>query len=297
MRILVTGVEGQLARGLSERASGVEVIRVGRPELDLEVADTIERTVRAIAPDVVVSAAAFTAVDRAEDEPERAMRVNGQAPGVLARAARTAGARIIHVSTDYVYDGTKADPYVETDPVRPCSVYGRTKLEGEERVRAAHPEHVVVRTAWVYSPYGSNFVRTMLQLARTRDHLSVVDDQYGNPTCALDLAEAILAILQRWQSEPNAGLGQTYHCAGAGAATWCGLARHTFEASQRSGGPIAKVAAITTRDWPTRALRPANSRLDCRKLEADFGWRAPDWRVSIDAVVRRVLAEHSELAA
>jgi dTDP-4-dehydrorhamnose reductase len=207
-RLLVTGVQGQLARSIVERAASRDDILVecvGRPELDLEKPETIGSVVRERAPDIVVGAAAYTAVDQAEDEPDIAMGINGEAAGILARATSACGARLIHVSTDYVYDGRKNAPYLETDNVAAQSVYGKSKLEGERRVRAELPEAVILRTSWIYSPFGGNFVKTMLHLARTRDRLSVVDDQHGNPTSALDLADAVLAVAKKWKSRPNAG--------------------------------------------------------------------------------------------
>ena len=292
IRVLVTGREGQLASSLAERAADdadVEIIRVGRPALDLERPETIGRTVREVLPDVVISAAAYTGVDRAEDEPELAMRVNGEAPGILARAARAAGAHLIHISTDYVYDGRKAQPYVESDEVDPHSTYGRSKLEGERRVCAEQPSAVIVRTAWVYSPFGRNFITTMIDLARTRDSVRVVDERQGSPTSALDLADALLAIIHRRRQRPGLGAGECYHCAGTGYASWCDMARHALAASRANNGPFAEVFAISASEWPTKAVRPANSRLDCSKLAHDFAWRAPEWRVSVDAVVRRLV--------
>lgn len=291
LKILVTGRMGQLARSLADRAGGdLELIFVGRPELNLEAPNSIDRVIRWVSPNIVISAAAWTAVDQAEDEPERAFLANAESPGRLALAAKAVGARIIHVSTDYVFDGAKETPYVEADPVNPQSVYGRSKAEGEARVRAEHGDHLILRTAWVYSPFGKNFVQTMLTAAATRDRLAVVDDQRGSPTCALDLADGVLAIVERWRSGGNTGLGETYHCAGSGDTSWCGFARHIFEASRRMGGPFAEVAAISTQEWPTRAVRPMNSRLDCSKLAADFGYLAPDWRPSVEAVVTRLIA-------
>jgi dTDP-4-dehydrorhamnose reductase len=292
VKILVTGRLGQLARSLADRplAGGLELVFVGRPELNLEAPNCIDRVIRWVAPNIVISAAAWTAVDQAEDEPERAFLANAEAPGRLALAAKAVGARIIHVSTDYVFDGAKEAPYVEADPINPQSVYGRTKAEGEARVRAEHDEHLILRTAWVYSPFGKNFVQTMLTAAATRDRLAVVDDQHGSPTSALDLADGILTIVERWRGGGNTGLGETYHCAGAGDTTWCGFARQIFEASRRMGGPFAEVTAISTNEWPTRAVRPMNSRLDCSKFAADFGYQAPDWRQSVETVVARLVA-------
>ena len=292
VRILVTGAEGQLARALGERAaarSDIDLIYARRPAFDLEKIETIEPVIRAARPDVVVAAAAYTAVDLAEDEPGRAMRINGDGAGHLAAAARAASAELIHISTDYVYYGGKPTPYVETDPVAPQNAYGRSKLAGELTVRAAHPDAVIIRTAWVYSPFGRNFVKTMLDLARTRDKLAVVDDQRGNPTSAHDIADAILAMVARWQASPTTAAGELYHCAGTGEATWCDVARHVFAASKARGGPFAEVIPIASDDWPTKAVRPANSRLDCAKLAVDFGWQSPAWQLSVDGVVQRLL--------
>lgn len=296
VKLFVTGSEGQLARALTECAADrddLDLVCAGRPQFDLEQPETIERAVHEISPDVIVSAAAYTTVDQAEDEPQLAMRINGDAAGLVARAARSAGAKLIHVSTDYVYDGTKSAPYEETDPVAPQSVYGMSKLAGEFQVRAEHPEAVLVRTAWVYSPFGRNFVKTMLDVARTRNQLTVVDDQYGSPTSAHDIADAILAMLELWRSQPGKGAGEIYHCAGAGQATWYELARRVFATSKANGGPFAEVAAMSTRDWPTKAVRPRNSRLDCSKIRLDFSWQAPDWRTSVDVVVQKLLMEQA----
>jgi dTDP-4-dehydrorhamnose reductase len=293
VRLLVTGVEGQVARSFVERAAShgdFAISCIGRPELDLSKPETIERAVLSTTPDIVIGAAAYTAVDRAEEEPSVAMCVNGEAAGLLARASRVCGARMIHVSTDYVYDGRKSSPYVEGDPANPQNAYGRSKHEGEERVLAELPEAMIIRTSWVYSPFGRNFVKTMLEFARTRDLLRIVDDQNGNPTSALDLADAILSIVAAWRDKPDAGLSEIYHCAGTGETTWCGFAKYVLEVSRAQGGPFAEVAGIATRDWPTKAVRPANSRLDCHKLARDFSWRAPNWHASADVVVRRLLA-------
>lgn len=288
MRVLVTGAQGQLALSLARRAAtvpGLELRTAGRPELDLERPETIEAAIRAAAPDVVVNAAAYTAVDKAEDEPERAFRINGAAAGEVAAAARRQGARVIQVSTDYVFDGTGEGPYAETAPTRPLGVYGRSKLEGEQRVAEANPDHVVVRTAWVYSPFGHNFVKTMLAAATKRSELNVVADQHGNPTAAADIADGLLALIGRWRERPDLGLGGTYHLAGTGVASWFEFATAIFEEAARLGLPAASVKPIRTSDWPTRAARPANSVLDSGRFAADFGYRAPPWRQSMAAVV------------
>lgn len=292
MRLLISGRNGQLARSLAERAAAdasVDLITLGRAELDLERLETIAPAIRSISPDVVLNAAAYTAVDLAEDEPQRAFRINSEAAGELAAAAREAGAPVIQVSTDYVFDGKAENAYSESAPTNPLGVYGRSKLEGEKRVAAANSDHLIVRAAWVYSPFGRNFVNTMLGLARDRDHLSVVDDQWGNPSSALDLADGLLAILRRWRERPGLGFGHIYHLTGAGSTTWCRFASEIMECSSRLGGPSAEVRPISTADWPTRARRPANSRLDCSKFAGDFGYSAPDWRASTADTVRRLL--------
>jgi dTDP-4-dehydrorhamnose reductase len=239
---------------------------------------------------VVVNAAAYTAVDQAEDDPEAAFRINSAAAGQVAAAARLAGARVIQVSTDYVFDGSAEGAYSETAPTAPLGVYGRSKLEGEKAVAKANPDHLILRTAWVYSPFGRNFVKTMLNAAQTRDSLNVVDDQHGNPTSALDIADGILAIVALWSSGSATGLGGVYHLAGTGSTSWCGLARHVFAQARALGLPAAEVSPIRTEDWPTRAARPRNSRLDCSKLESDFGYRAPAWQESVGDTVRRLAA-------
>jgi dTDP-4-dehydrorhamnose reductase len=296
MRILVTGREGQLARSLAGRASAlphVFVQRVGRPELELERRESIETAIAAAAPDVVVNAAAYTAVDQAEDEPERAFRINAAAAGEVAAAARRAGVPVIQVSTDYVFDGTGNGPYTESAPTRPLGVYGRSKLEGELRVAEANPDHVILRTGWVYGAYGRNFLKTMLGAAAERDSVEVVSDQRGSPTASDDLADGIFAVVAAWRDRPRCGLGGIYHLAGTGEASRFDFAAAIFEEAARNGLPTAAVRPIRTADRPARAPRPANSALDCRRLAADFGYRAPPWRQSTAAVV----AEQARSAA
>jgi dTDP-4-dehydrorhamnose reductase len=296
MRILVTGREGQLARSLAARASAHPQLclqTVGRPELDLELPESIGTAIADAAPDVVVNAAAYTAVDQAEDEPERAFRINGAAAGEVAAAARRAGARIIQVSTDYVFDGAGKGAYTESAPTRSLGVYGRSKLEGELRVAEANPDHVILRTAWVYGPYGRNFVKTMLDAAARRDSVDVVSDQRGSPTASDDLADGIFAMVGAWRDRPPRGLGGTYHLAGTGEASRFDFAAAIFEEAERYGLPTASVRPIRTADRPARADRPANSALDSSLFAADFGYRAPHWRRSMAAVV----AAHARSAA
>ncbi len=284
LSLLVTGGTGQLATALARAAVG-RVTVLGRPAFDFDRPDTLLDALRAADPGVVVNAAAYTAVDRAETEPDAAMRANRDGPALLAAYCAEAGIPLVHVSTDYVFDGDKGAPYVETDPTNPTGVYGATKLAGEQAVLAACPRAIVLRTSWVYAPYGKNFVLTMLNAAKKTDQLRVVADQRGCPTSAEDLAAAILAIVARldagWQDR-YAGI---HHAAGSGETTWHGLAEAVFARAARRGLKVASVAPIATADWPTAARRPADSRLDCRKLEATFGVRLPDWR---DAVARTV---------
>ncbi|RAZ92894.1 dTDP-4-dehydrorhamnose reductase [Mesorhizobium hawassense] len=292
MRLAVTGRDGQVAASLVEAARGdVDVVAVGRPALDMTRPDTVFSALQAARPDIVVSAAAYTAVDQAEDERDLAFAVNAVGAGKVAEAAGKLGVPVVHLSTDYVFDGTKASAYVETDGTAPLGVYGASKLAGEEAVAAANPRHLILRTAWVYSPFGKNFVKTMLRVAADRDEISVVADQWGNPTSALDIADAILhaaAVLGRGR---GAAFG-VYHLAGSGETNWSGFARHILETSRTLGGPHARIRDITTADYPTKARRPANSRLSSARFSAAFGWTAPDWRESTAAVVGRIVADH-----
>lgn len=283
MNILVLGRTGQLARALTRRAAqrGLVVTALGRPELDLGNSASLDRAVRKRAPSVIINAAAYTAVDNAEADAERAFAINAVGAEVSAKAAREVGASFIQVSTDYVFSGDKPAPYGEEDPAAPTGVYGASKLAGERAVLAAHPDAVVVRTAWVYDSGGVNFVRTMLRLATTRDEVPVVADQVGCPTYAGDLADVLLAIAQA----PTPGV---YHCAGAGETSWAGFAQAIFEEAGARAGPIAAVKAISTAEYPTRAKRPANSRLDCAKLERVYGVRMRPWREALAACMDEI---------
>lgn len=290
MRIAVTGREGQVVRSLVERARellDVEVVPVGRPVLDLLRLETILPAIRSVGADVVVSAAAYTAVDRAEDEPEMAAAINAVGAGKVAEAAFALGIPVIHLSTDYVFSGDGGRPYAEGDPTGPQNVYGRTKLAGEEAVAAANPRHAILRTAWVYSPFGKNFVKTVLNLAADRETLPVVADQWGNPTSAHDIADAILAVASALTG--NYATVGIYHVAGTGDTTWAGFASHVLDVSRICGGPWAEVREIATADLRTKAKRPANSRLSTLRFYDAFGWRAPDWQLSSRVVVERML--------
>ncbi len=294
MRIAVTGREGQVARALAEAgpARGTTIVLVGRPALDLADPSGVLPALREARPDVVVNAAAYTAVDKAESEPDLAMAVNGRGAGAVAEAAKALGVPVIQISTDYVFDGTADRPYREDDATGPMGVYGASKLAGETAVAAANPRHAILRTAWVYAPFGANFVRTMLRLAGTRDEVGVVADQHGCPTAALDIADAVIDVARRLAAAPDDGsLTGMFHLAGQGEAVWADVAEAVFAASSARGGPQARVRRITTADYPTPARRPANSRLDGAKLTRIYGLTLPAWQDSVTACVHRLLAE------
>lgn len=293
-RMIVTGCEGQVVRSLLERGQGsvFEVVALGRPDLDLFEPERIEAVLRRAHPDVIVSAAAYTAVDRAETDVEAAHVANAVAPGLISTVAASLGVPVVHLSTDYVFDGTKTTSYVETDPVGPASVYGRTKLAGERAVATGTENHVILRTAWVYSPFGRNFLKTMLHLAESRDRIDVVDDQVGNPTSALAIADAILAVASNLFASSAPQLRGLFHMTSEGKATWADFATAIFAASARCGGPSADVGRIPTSAYPTPARRPANSRLDCEKLERVHGIRLGDWKQAVAKMVERLAKDH-----
>jgi dTDP-4-dehydrorhamnose reductase len=244
-----------------------------------------------VSPGIVVNAAAYTAVDAAETDQAAAYRANRDGPAILARLCAEAGIPLIHISTDYVFDGAKPTPYVESDPVAPQGVYGASKLAGEQAVLLSGAQAIILRTAWVYAPTGRNFVRTMLTVGKTRDRLTVVADQIGCPTVAGDLADAILSIITildrtGWRPE----YGGVFHAAGSGETSWHGLAVATFQEAARHGARTPEVAPIATADWPTPAKRPANSRLDCSRLHTVFGIRLPHWRESLTRTIDTIYA-------
>ncbi len=291
-RVVVTGKSGQVVSAMHEALAGsqdFELICLGRPEVDFGDLAGIEEKIEVLKPHFVVNAAAHTAVDKAEDEPDLAMRVNADAAGAVARGAARVKAPIIQISTDYVFDGTKAAPYVEDDAVGPIGAYGRSKLAGERAVADANPDHLILRTSWVYSSFGANFVKTMLRYGAERDVMKVVNDQHGNPTAAHDVAAGILAIITQLRSGNRSSLGEVFHFSGQGDTTWFGFAEEIFAQSGRLGGPEPTVEPIASDAFPTKAKRPANSRLDCTKFQAQFGYRIPDWRVSLDVVLRQLL--------
>lgn len=283
--ILVAGRTGQLARSLVAVASQrkLPLIAAGRPELDLSDVGAIEQTVNAHLPRAIVNAAAYTFVDKAELEPDLAFRINRDGAGHLARVAERLHVPFIHVSTDYVFDGNKPTPYQEDDRPSPLGIYGRSKRDGEIAVIGSNLAAIILRTSWVYSPYGQNFVKTMLRLAETRDHIRVVDDQYGAPTSAGNLAQAIIEIVEQVEGRPAEELGGIYHLTGAGKTTWYGFAAAIFSGWASRGRRIPTIEAITTADYPTPARRPANSQLDCSKAARVFGIRLPHWQQALES--------------
>jgi len=291
MKVLVTGWEGQLARCLRDRSGpGLDIVALGRPELDITQADSVSRAIAATRPDIVVNAAAYTAVDRAEDDSEAAFLVNAVGAGNVARAAAAAGIPVVQVSTDYVFPGSGDAPYAETDAVAPLGVYGRSKREGEVAVAEANADHMILRTAWVYSPHGANFVKTMLRLAGDREVVNVVADQVGSPTSAHDLADAILVACRHALSSPGGSDWRgTFHVVAQGTASWADFAAEIFRQSAARGGPSARVEPIATSQYPTRAQRPAYSVLDTSKFAVTFGHRLPDWRDGLDRSLTELL--------
>lgn len=280
IRLLVFGGSGQVGSELRHLADvgQFEADFPARSEVDITSADAVRQALRAARYHVVVNTAAFTDVDGAEASEAAAQAVNATAAGIVAQAAAERGLPVVHLSTDYVFDGTKGAPYVESDPVAPLGVYGRTKEAGERAVRDANLSHVILRTAWVFSPFGRNFVKTMLRAATDRDELRVVDDQQGTPTNASDIARAISAVAHRLVQDPaESALYGTFHYAGGVATTWYKFANAIFEESRPRGGPWARLAPIRTDQYPTAARRPADSRLDSRKIERVYGIGPAVW--------------------
>jgi len=288
------GTTGQVAREVIRQAPAHNVVltALSRAEADLSDPEACAKRVAEHRPDLVILAAAYTAVDLAETEGVLARRVNAEAPGAIARACASVGAALVHFSTDYVFDGSKGAPYVVDDATNPLNAYGETKLEGERKVLDACPRACVVRTSWVVSAHGKNFVKTMLRLAADRDEVGIVADQHGAPTSALDIADGILAISRNLLDKPqDRTLRGLFHMTGTGYANWAEFASEIFAASARLGGPSARVRAIATADYPTPARRPANSRLDCTKLANAHGVVLPPWRTSLETCVNRLIAE------
>jgi len=295
-RILIVGYAGQVGVELQRSFSdAAEIICHDRDTVDLAVADQVRAMVRSAAPGIILNAAAYTAVDRAESEPEAAMAVNAMAPGILAEEAMRLGALLVHYSTDYVFDGSKSGPWIETDKPKPLNVYGSSKLAGEEAIQRIGGSYLIFRTSWVYGPHGNNFLLTMLRLARERERLDIVDDQLGAPTTSIELAGATRAIVNgvftgSCGSANNwAGL---YHMTNSGATSWCGFARAIFaRADALLHGKAPAVMPIATTGYVTPAMRPMNSVLSNEKLYTRFGIRLAPWETALDAVIQRLTAQ------
>jgi dTDP-4-dehydrorhamnose reductase len=294
--ILIAGKNGQLARSLRELAmrTGLPIVAVGRPDLDLENKASIDRVMAEVEPCAVVNAAAYTAVDRAESESSSAFRINCDGAARLADAAGQRGIPLVHISTDYVFDGSKRSPYREDDIPAPINVYGSSKLAGELAVLEASPCAAVIRTSWIYSPYGNNFVRTMQRLSETQSLVRVVDDQRGTPTSALDLAAAILQIVQRLQSAQGCDNAGIYHVAGEGEATWHEFAAAIFDDLARRGRRVPVLERITTEQYPTPARRPQNSCLNSSKAERAFGVRLAPWRAALETCLDQLAVQGAQ---
>ena len=294
--ILITGGSGQLGDALQQlcTAQGLAFKAVSRPEFDFETPETIATCFNAAKPNLVINAAAYTAVDKAETDIAAADAGNHTGPLALAKLCETAGIPFIHVSTDYVFDGNKGAPYVETDPTNPTGIYGATKRDGEAAILATNAHAVILRTAWVYGAHGKNFARTMLGAGRKMPLLRVVADQRGTPTTAADLAAAILGAAAKiretgWQPEYRG----VFHATGADETTWYGFAKAIFAEAAKHGYAAPELQPIATADWPTPTRRPPDSRLDCAKLGRVFGVALPAWQDSLPRVIKGLLALES----
>lgn len=279
MKILLFGETGQVAREVQRRAGGAALEVLGRDRADFTDPEACAAHVAATQADAIVNAVAYTVVDRAEEEEATAHTVNATTPGAIARAAAARGLPLVHISTDYVFDGAGEAPFAPDHPTRPLGAYGRTKLAGEEAVRAAGAPHVILRTSWVVSAHGGNFVRTMLRLGAERDRLTIVADQIGGPTPAADIAGACLTVAEALRRDPSTS--GIYHFAGAPDVSWADFARAIFA----QAGLACTVEDIPASAWPTPARRPMNSRLDCRSTEAAFGIARPDWRAGLQDIL------------
>ncbi|MNM91435.1 dTDP-4-dehydrorhamnose reductase [compost metagenome] len=281
MKVLINGRHGQVSHELQRRLGVLgELIVLGREQLDLAQPDQIRRQVQNLRPDLIINAAAHTAVDLAESEPQAAFAINAIAPGILAEEALALDIPLIHYSTDYVFDGLKAGPYNEDDTPNPLGVYGKSKLAGEQAIKDVQGKHLILRTSWVYSNHGRNFLLTMQRLLQEKPELRVVADQIGAPTWAGTLANSTLALIEHWQAREVANWG-IYHLTAQGETSWFGFAQAIGEALRQQGKPCAALLPIPSSDYPTPAARPLNSRLDCSRLQRDWGVSQPDWQTAL----------------
>jgi len=290
VKILIIGSNGQLGWELCQRGKphGFDIIPLDIPEFDITDPGAVKKSINQPGVSLVVNAAAYTAVDKAESEPKKAFAINCDGPADLAASCNEAGIPLVHISTDYVFDGTREQPYLETDPLSPLGVYGKSKAQGETIVRSLLTDHIIIRTAWLYGIHGNNFVKTMLALGKEKETLRVVADQYGCPTSAADLAEAILTIAEQIKERPDIPWG-TYHYCGKGKTTWHGFAEKIFElAKQYNLFSIKKVIPVTTAEYPTPAKRPLNSVMDCSMLTKNFGILPAPWQESLERMLRQL---------
>lgn len=289
MKILISGQHGQVSRELQRRLGATcELVVLGRDQLDLAHPHQIRQQVQRLRPDLIINAAAHTAVDQAESEPEAAFAINATAPGILAEEALALDIPLIHYSTDYVFDGSKSEPYNETDAPNPLGVYGKSKLAGEQAITAVQGKLLILRTSWVYSIHGRNFLLTMQRLLQEKPELRIVADQIGAPTWAGTIANSTLALIERWQAG-QAGAWGTYHLTAQGETSWFGFAQAIGEALRQQGKPCATLLPIPSSDYPTPAARPLNSRLDCTRLQREWAVSQPDWQ----SALRECLAEQA----
>jgi dTDP-4-dehydrorhamnose reductase len=293
MKILLTGVNGQVGNALKDKFPAYELVAISRAQLDLNDVNAIRRVVQQVKPNLIINPAAYTAVDKAETEPELAFAINATAPQVFAEEAAKLGSGLIHFSTDYVYDGKKVSPYVEMDTVNPVSVYGKSKLAGEDAIRAVGLPYLILRTSWVYGAYGKNFLKTILRIATEREKLSIVGDQFGAPTSSESIANAVIRLIDLWQFH-NASQSGIYHLTNDGCTTWHEFAKeilNEYNALRESRGwpslmaQVENVTLITTDEYPTPASRPANSKLDNSKLYKVFRIKLPDWQEGLHQVM------------
>jgi dTDP-4-dehydrorhamnose reductase len=292
MRIAVVGRSGQIARSLLQQTPSpqMSMVPLARPKFDPTRPTEIEAAIIAMKPQAVVNAAGYTAVDMAESEPDLAFQINAAGVEAVARAAARLRIPVVHLSTDYVFDGMLERPYLEDDATNPCNIYGQSKLQGERLVAAANPDHVILRTAWVYSPFGKNFVRTMLTMARTHAEIKVVNDQWGSPTSAFDVAGAIVSVLHNLISNPeDRTLRGIFHMTASGEASWAAFANAIFAGSAQLGGPKARVIPIPAIQYPVPARRPSNSRLDNNKLAVFHRIQLPAWQQSLPAIIAQLV--------
>lgn len=293
-KILLTGVNGQVGHALQKKLFNYQLVALSREQLDLSDKDVIRHIVQTIQPDLIINPAAYTAVDKAESEPELAYAINATAPQILAEEAAKLNAALIHFSTDYVYDGSKIADYVETDLVNPLSIYGRSKLAGEDAIRAVGLPHLILRTSWVYGAYGKNFLKTIIRLASERDSLRIVADQFGAPTSSESIADAVISLLAVWQPQEFNQTG-IYHFTNQGKTSWHGFSCEIVLEYNRLAAinnvislkaHIDNIEAITAADYPTPAARPANSTLSNHKLKQTFDVALPNWEKGLQQVIK-----------